>query len=235
MNDKINYNFFVDLFKDTVGYESGMLKTLKDLLRKPDEILKSLNSGENTYVKPTKFFLSFCGYFILVNSFFIDWSEVGKRHDADFNAMFDDEGGYTNFSFLMDLLFSKVFVPVTLFFCIVKLLLVLKLSKKLDVSVRDHIAIVFYTASLGTIFTFAVGLTLAFLPFIYGMAINLLAIFIIFLAPKKFIQLKSADSFLPDAGKALLKIHKKADLILGFIIMAMVIFYVLIGEKYFAL
>ncbi len=58
MLEKLNFSFFVDLIKDAVGYESGMLKTLIDLLRKPAKILQSLHSGDHTCVKPTKFFLN---------------------------------------------------------------------------------------------------------------------------------------------------------------------------------
>jgi hypothetical protein len=232
MNDKINYAFFVDLFKDTVGYESGMLKTLKDLPQKPDKILQSLNAGENTYVKPTKFFLNCSGYFILVNSFFINWVEVGKRHDDDFTAMFG-AGGETNFAFLLDMLFSKAFIPFTLIVILLQLFLVIIFSKKLQILAKDHVAIVFYRASLGTFFTFITGLTLAFLPFIYGFPICILFALIMMFEPKKYSFIKLADAYLPEYGDDLRKVYKKSAYLLGLFVAGFVLFYVLVFEKYF--
>jgi hypothetical protein len=231
MKDKLTFAFFFDLIKDTVGYESGMLKTLRDLPSKPDKILQSLNSGENIYVKPTKFFLNCSGYFILVNSFFIDWERVGKRHDEDFYNMFKTEVE-TSFSFMLDLLFSKAFVPFTLFLILVQLLVVIKFSKKLEVSTKDHVAIVFYRASLGIFFTFITGLTIAFLPFIIGFPISLLLATLMMFEPNRFSLIKSAEAYLPDHGKDIRHIYRKAALMLGLIVSGLVLIYVLIIEKY---
>jgi hypothetical protein len=231
MQEKLNFSFFVDLIKDAVGYESGMLKTLIDLLRKPSKILQSLHSGDHTYVKPTKFFLNCSGYFILVNSFFINWVEVGKRHDDDFNKLFETEAE-TNFSFLLDLLFSKAFIPFTLFLILVQLLIVVQFSKKLQVSSKDHVAIVFYRASLGIFFTFITGLTLAFLPFIYGFPICIVLAAIMMFEPKKFSLVKSADAYLPEYGNELISVYRKSAIMLGLIVAAIVLFYVLVLEKY---
>jgi len=233
MPEKLNATFFLELIKDSVGYESGMLKTLVDLFRKPNQIIQSLNKGENTYVKPSKFFLNCCGYFILVNSFFIDWTEVGERQDAEFHALSASGDTSTSFGVLLDFLFSWAFVPVSLLFAVLKLIFVINFSKKLNVQVQDQVAIVFYGASMSIISTFIIGLTAAFLPFVYGLSITILASMLFYIFPKKFGYIKSPIDFLPGQGKELQKVHSRASLMLVLISAAFVLLYVFLLEKYF--
>jgi hypothetical protein len=233
MPEKLNAKFFTELIKDSVGYESGMLKTLVDLFRKPNQIIQSLNKGENTYVKPSKFFLNCCGYFILVNSFFIDWTEVGERQDAEFRALSASGDTNTSFGVLLDFLFSWAFVPVSLLFAVLKLIFVINFSKKLNVQVQDQVAIVFYGASMSIISTFVIGLTVAFLPFVYGLSITILASMLFYTFPKKFGYIKSPIDFLPGQGKELQKVHSRASLMLVLISAAFVLLYVFLLEKYF--
>ena len=128
MQEKLNWKFFTQLLKDAIGYESGFLKTTSDLIRIPSKVVAAVKTGDATYVNPTRYLLNCCGYFILVNSFLIDWQAVGKRHDEECAAFMGTEPGTTTFVFMADFLFSKAFVPMILLTAILKVFLVVKMS-----------------------------------------------------------------------------------------------------------
>ena len=226
MQEKLDWNFFSGLFKDAIGYESGFLKTTMDLVRVPHKVVAAVKTGETTYVNPIRYLLSCCGYFILVNSFLIDWKAVGKRHDEEFTAFFGSEASNTNFAFMADFLFSTTFVPIVLFTGILKIFLVTKMSKKVDVTVKEHIAVVFYVAALGTFLTFWISLVFSLLPFIYSMVLNLIYSFLAILFPARLLTIRNVDSFLPEKKDKLLKIYRRADMILIFVIILMVFIYI---------
>jgi hypothetical protein len=226
MQEKLDWNFFSGLFKDAIGYESGFLKTTMDLVRVPHKVVAAVKTGETTYVNPIRYLLSCCGYFILVNSFLIDWKAVGKRHDEEFTAFFGSEASNTNFAFMADFLFSTTFVPIVLFTGILKIFLVTKMSKKVDVTVKEHIAVVFYVAALGTFLTFWISLVFALLPFIYSMVLNSIYSFLAILFPARLLTIRNVDSFLPEKKDKLLKIYRRADMILIFVIILMVFIYI---------
>jgi hypothetical protein len=50
--------------------------------------------------------------------------------------------------------------------------------------------------------------------------------------PKKFSLIKSADAYLPEYGNELISVYRKSAIMLGLIVAAIVLFYVLVLEKY---
>jgi hypothetical protein len=50
--------------------------------------------------------------------------------------------------------------------------------------------------------------------------------------PNRFSLIKSAEAYLPDHGKDIRHIYRKAALMLGLIVSGLVLIYVLILEKY---
>ena len=67
----MNKKFFLGLVKEGIGYESGFIRTLIDLLKNPKMVVEASAKNDLTYVNPVKFLVTICSYFVLVNSFLL--------------------------------------------------------------------------------------------------------------------------------------------------------------------
>lgn len=62
-----------DYLKEIVGYENGLWRTIVDLRKHPDLVLKGYLEKDHKYVSPFRILLSALSLWVLVNSFFLDW------------------------------------------------------------------------------------------------------------------------------------------------------------------
>jgi hypothetical protein len=232
MQEKLDKKFLISLIKDAIGYENGFVKTTWDLVRVPDKVVQSVKNGETIYVNPTRYLLNCCGYFILINSFIIDWKAVGKRHDAEYSLLMGPDANITNFMQMTEFLFSTAFVPIILLTGILKLFIISRMAKEIDVSLKEHIAVVFYTAAMGTFLTFLISLVFAVLPFLYSMILNLIYALLVMIFPARLLTIRNVDAFLPEKKEALLKIYKRSDLIIVISITLIMVVYAIIENEF---
>jgi len=81
----MNKTFFFTLFKEGIGYESGLFRTVIDLYKNPQKVVEASINNDLTYVNPVKFMMTICGYFVLFNGFIIDWEKVSLEHFSTIN------------------------------------------------------------------------------------------------------------------------------------------------------
>jgi hypothetical protein len=126
---KGNRQVLLELFHESIGLESGILRTAQALWREPQNVLKSYMANERTYISPFKILLTSLSLWILINSFIIDWYAIWGKMTADYldwltTSVFPMDGAnpekvkqfksdYVAFvSRFMGDLFSKIYVPL---------------------------------------------------------------------------------------------------------------------------
>jgi hypothetical protein len=55
----MNKTFFFTLFKEGIGYESGLFRTIVDLYKNPQKVVEASINNDLTYVNPVKFMVNF--------------------------------------------------------------------------------------------------------------------------------------------------------------------------------
>jgi hypothetical protein len=231
--NKLNWKFFINLFKEAIGFDSGYIRTTIDLLIKPNLVLEKYKAGNHTYVNPVRYLLSSCTYFILINSFFVDWEKIGNRHTKELMEFTGNNGSSADFSNFVDfgqLLFSTLFVPITLLTAIVKLIYIDRTTKKLGLPISDHINIVFFSAGLSTLYTLWFSILLITLHIVPLIIVISSFTILFFVGLRKIFEPKSVDAFLPDHGKVFVKPYKNGDLISIFVVLIFIIIIKLFFE-----
>ncbi len=232
-NHKLNREFFIGLLKDASGYDSGFLKTSIDLIRKPADVLISIKSGDKTYVNPSRYLLTCCTYFILLNSFIIDWEATGIRFGEQLNELSGSEDAdFLYYSQFAGVIMTTYLVPITLITVILKLIIIQFTTKKIAVTMSDHISVVFYISALSTLYTLWFSVLAASLNLIPFVIITNALFILYFLGFKKVFEPNSVAAFIPSFGKELRKKYNFSNTITILIISVLLGVYIAITGWY---
>ena len=168
--EKSNKEILLDFLKESIGVESGLVKTFLDLRKKPREVLDGYLQGDKHYVSPFKLLFGGLALWLFINSFVIDWYKI-------FDSAIQD---YTPFKsifvrFAGDI-FTKIYVPFVI--CVIptsayfarRLTKDFKISYKVLLSVSSYVmganVFVYLIMSVTAAINFYVvmGLSLALVP-----------------------------------------------------------------------
>lgn len=168
--EKSNKEILLDFLKESIGVESGLVKTFLDLRKKPREVLDGYLQGDKHYVSPFKLLFGGLALWLFINSFVIDWYKI-------FDSAIQD---YTPFKsifvrFAGDI-FTKIYVPFVI--CVIptsayfarRLTKDFKISYKVLLSVNSYVmganVFVYLIMSVTAAINFYVvmGLSLALVP-----------------------------------------------------------------------
>jgi hypothetical protein len=217
--NKLNWKFFVHLFKEAIGFDSGYIRTTIDIIKKPNIVLEKYKAGDLKYVNPVRYLLSSSTYFILTNSFLVDWEKVGIRHTQQLRELSKNDTDFSHMVGFGELLFSKFLVPMILLSAIVKLFYIQKFSKNKEVLISDHIAIVFYSAGISTIFSLWASVMIMSMHILVFLTVIFLTTIFYLAGYRKLFEPKSVKDFLPEQGGQYQKVYKNGDLIVMIIIL----------------
>ena len=168
--EKSNKEILLDFLKESIGVESGLVKTFLDLRKKPREVLDGYLQGDKHYVSPFKLLFGGLALWLFINSFVIDWYKI-------FDSAIQD---YTPFKSLFVRfagdIFTKIYVPFVI--CVIptsayfarRLTKDFKISYKVLLSVSSYVmganVFVYLIMSVTAAINFYVvmGLSLALVP-----------------------------------------------------------------------
>ena len=168
--EKSNKEILLDFLKESIGVESGLVKTFLDLRKKPREVLDGYLQGDKHYVSPFKLLFGGLALWLFINSFVIDWYKI-------FDSAIQD---YTPFKSLFVRfagdIFTKIYVPFVI--CVIptsayfarRLTKDFKISYKVLLSVNSYVmganVFVYLIMSVTAAINFYVfiGLSLALVP-----------------------------------------------------------------------
>jgi hypothetical protein len=231
----MNKKFFFNLFKEGVGYESGLIRTVVDLYKNPQKVIEASINNDLTYVNPVKFMVNICSYFILVNGFIIDWESVSLVHVNRINYLITGNihPGPAELSFaqLMAFIFSTGFIPMLIFTTIVQLYFISKKTKESSYSFDYHKDVVFYYNGLNILLYFFFSIAAAFLPTDLFLLLFSLYFLLIIIGYSKVIELKPIGTYFQTEKNELSKVYKSTMnktytiLIVGFILLISLIEY----------
>ena len=163
----MNKTFFFTLFKEGIGYESGLFRTVIDLFKNPQKVVEASINNDLTYVNPVKFMVNICSYFIVVNGFIIDWEKVSLGHVSRINYLITGNTilgpAELTFAQMMAFFFSTGFIPVLIFTTIVQLYFISKKSIESSYSFDYHKDVIFYYNGLNVLLYFFFSIAAAFL------------------------------------------------------------------------
>ena len=150
--EKSNKETLLDFLNESVGIESGLIKTFIDLRKKPKDVLDGYLKGDKHYVSPFKLLFGGLTLWLFINSFIIDWYKIFDnvmQNYIDFlsNILIEDNDKKVNFDlaiapigrifvkFAGDLL-TKIYIPFVI--CVIPLsaYLASKLTKKFKISYK---------------------------------------------------------------------------------------------------
>ncbi len=155
--EKSNKEILLDLFRESVGVESGLIKTLIDLRKKPKDVLDGYLKGNKHYVSPFKLLFGGLTLWLFINSFIIDWYKIfdgAMQNYIDFlsNILIEDNAKKANFDsvitpirqifvkFAGDL-FTKIYIPFVI--CVIPLsaYFASRLTKKFKISYKALLSV----------------------------------------------------------------------------------------------
>ena len=181
--EKSNKEILLDFLKESIGVESGLVKTFLDLRKKPREVLDGYLQGDKHYVSPFKLLFGGLALWLFINSFVIDWYKIFDSAFQDYmdflkRVALDDNGKKVKSIFVMFVgdLFTKIYVPFVI--CVIptsayfarRLTKDFKISYKVLLSVNSYVmganVFVYLIMSVTAAINFYVfiGLSLALVP-----------------------------------------------------------------------
>lgn len=84
--ERKNKQALVEFFKEAIGLEHGLTRTVVDLWKTPDKVVVSYLDGASPYVSPYKILFAGVGLWLFINNLFIDWYAIWAMAVED---MFD--------------------------------------------------------------------------------------------------------------------------------------------------
>ena len=227
--------FFFELFKEGIGYESGFFRTLIDLLKNPRIVVQVAAKNDYKYVNSVKFLVTICGYYLLVNSFFIDWDTVAINHYKEIKILLSGPQKLNDFEIfqakIMAIAFSNGIIPLNIGLIIIQLFLISK-KVKLDYAQFDyHKDVLFYYNGINLLITFIFSILAGLLSskilfFVitgYG--------FIFLLGFRRFVELKPIGNYLTEEQVEMAKIYQSTQK--KSIYLITLVFIVIIFSYYF--
>ena len=216
----MNKTFFFILFKEGIGYESGLFRTVIDLFKNPQKVVEASINNDLTYVNPVKFMMTICGYFVVVNGFFIDWKTVSLNHFREINSYISgtnktDAIGSKIELFqagFIDLMFSAGLIPMLICISIIQLYFISKKIKAYNYSFEYIKDVLFYYNGLNVLLYFIFSIAAAILStklflLFYGLYTILLLI-----GFRKVVELKPIELYFNENDKEIAKEFKKSML-----------------------
>ena len=189
-----------DYFKEVLGYDNGLFRTIIDLYRNPTIVLKSYLEKEHKYISPFRILITALTFWVLVNSYFLDWyktaennlrngtqwiernfeeSQQDKGDDREEKEMFETKFLPRIAKFIGDL-YSKYFVagviiylPILSFFTSIR-------GQRYGADFKALLAALSYSYSINILFFFTLSLFAYF---------NMLHVFFILCIPLAVLQL----------------------------------------------
>ena len=214
----MNKKFFFNLLKEGVGYESGLFRTIVDLYKKPQKVVEASINNDLTYVNPVKFMMTICSYFVIVNSFFIDWKTVSLNHFKEINSFIsgtnktDSIGSKIELlqAGFIDLMFSAGLIPMLICISIIQLYFISKKMKAYNYSFEYIKDVLFYYNGLNVLLYFVFSIAAAILStklfiLFYGLYTILLII-----GFRKVVELKPIELYFHKNDKELAKEYKRS-------------------------
>ncbi|HCW06106.1 MAG TPA: hypothetical protein DGG95_01930 [Cytophagales bacterium] len=162
-----------DYLKEIIGYDNGLWRTLVDLRKNPDIVLKGYLEKDHKYVSPFRFLISGLSLWVLVNSFFLDWYTAFKslmysmagwiqrmvtipeKNQKKFEHYIQESANL--YAKLVGDLFTKYYVPLVLIALPLAAFLASKKCKKYNVSFKTLLAAMSYSASMNVFLMFAIS------------------------------------------------------------------------------
>lgn len=231
----MNKTFFFTLFKEGIGYESGLFRTIVDLYKNPQKVVEASINNDLTYVNPVKFMVNICSYFIVVNGFFIEWEKVSLGHVSRINYLITGNTipgpAELTFAQMMAFFFSTGFIPVLIFTTIVQLYFISKKSIESSYSFDYHKDVIFYYNGLNVLLYFFFSIAAAFLQTDIFLILYSLYFLLVIVGFSKVIELKPIETYFQSEKNQLSQLYKKTRnktytiLILGSIIIMTLIEY----------
>lgn len=224
--------FFFELFKEGIGYESGFFRTLIDLLKNPKIVVQGATKNDYKYVNSVRFLITICGYYLLVNSFFIDWDTVALNHYKELKNLLSQSTKLNDFemfqSKIMAIAFSNGIIPINIGLIIIQLFLISK-KVKLDYAQFDyHKDVLFYYNGINLLITFVFSILAGLLSSkIFFFIITGYGFLFIF-GFRRFIELKPISNYLNEDQKETVKIYQSTQKRSIYLIV-LILFFIIFG------
>jgi hypothetical protein len=241
----MNKNFFINLFKEGIGYESGLIRTIVDLYKNPKRVVEASVNNDLTYLNPVKFMMTICSYFVVVNSFFIDWEAVSLKHFKEINYLIsgtkatDAIGSKIELfqSRFIDFLFSAGLIPMLILISILQLYFISRKMKAYNYSFDYLKDVLFYYNGLNVLLYFVFSLAAAILNTKLFLIFYSVFFFLIIIGYRKVVELKPVEAYFDENSTELAKLFKRsmirATFIFTFVSMILGVLIGLLIEYFF--
>ncbi len=218
--ESTNKEVILDFLKEVTGYESGLVRTIIDLRKKPEEVLQAYLGRQGGYMNPFRLLFTILGLWLFVNSFIIDWYAVWYDFINTYsNFMMDNVYQFSlekkmktaatmekmtrMISQLTGDLFSKYYVPFVVLALPLSSWISVKFCRRYSLSFRSILGANTYAAATST----GIGFFM-----VVGLALNamitmglLILLMVLALTGRNFIQVTPLHRFFPENGKAIEK------------------------------
>mgnify|MGYP003580948907 CR=1 FL=1 len=171
--EKSTKEVLYDYVKEIIGYENGLWRTVVELRKHPDLVLKGYLSKDPKYVGPFRVLISALSLWVLVNSFFLDWHSafrdvmykmadwvqsivsIPEQNRVKFDKYLLESANL--YAKLAGDLFAKYYVPFVLIGLPLTAFLASKKCKKYGIGFKTILAAISYTVSLNVMLMFVVS------------------------------------------------------------------------------
>ena len=230
----MNKKFFLGLVKEGIGYESGFIRTLIDLLKNPKMVVEASVNNDLKYVNPVKFLVTICSYFVLVNSFFIDWDTVSLNHVKEIKYLTSgtkqlNELDIFEANFLATI-FSTGIIPLLMTFVIIQLFLISRKENLNPIQFEYHKDVLFYYNGINVLLTFVFSIIAALLSTKLFILFIILYSVLYFAGYRKVMELKPISNYFNEEQNDIVQLHnktqKKTTFYLGLIVGIFLLAYV---------
>jgi len=209
-NPLFEKKFMLNLLKEVSGYENGTLRTTIDLVRRPSVLLTA--QEPSVYVGPLRYLMIMIAYYILVNSFLVDWDEVANRHMAEYVLITGNKEDMQYAKFF-SLFMGTYLTPYVLLMSFGQLIIVERKTNHLPYKTEDYAAAVFYMGGINTLFTLVYSIIFITCDFKWTAIILGGTTVFYLLGAKRLFELITIDRFFPEHGKEVKKIYNRATII----------------------
>jgi len=213
-----------ELFREAIGYENGMIRTLIDLRKNPRGVLEGYSSGDRRYISPFRLLMAGLTLWILLNSFLIDWYAVWSSmmegvitadvkligwlkkldpagEEALRNKLVADGSMELYCKFAGDL-FSRWFVPFTLISIVAGSILFVRRNRALGIGLRETMYVMSYSVGASLPTYLVMSLAFSFNVWV-GLVISLILSALSFIGQSSLMSYAPVRSFFPENGKAI--------------------------------
>jgi len=161
---------------DIIGFDRGVLRTLVDLIRQPDNVIKAYHRSDMTYTRPVAFIILGASLFLLISNYAVDWEIVFEAFVMGISTLAGKTPNpaklieaHRMFDLFVDILFRKYVVVFYILTAFTRAASLVRITR--DATFASMLVIMLYRNAGSLIIQGTLVLFIVFFPNIYGLVL----------------------------------------------------------------